>query len=72
VALWDVSLHGVSFLHDGPLERGTMLALQLGAGRLGCSWVHSARVVYATAQEGKWVIGCCISPPLSAMELESL
>ncbi len=48
------------------------MALQLGAGMPGASWVRTAHVVHATRQEGKWVIGCRISPPLSDLELESL
>lgn len=72
VTLWDASTHGISFLHDAPLERGTLLALQLRAGMPGSSRVRTAHVAHATRQGEKWLIGCRISPPLSDIELESL
>lgn len=72
VSLWDASADGISFLHDTPLECGTLLALQLGAGMPGASWVRTAHVTHATAQAGKWLIGCRVRPPLSDLELDSL
>jgi hypothetical protein len=72
VPVRDASTYGISFLHDRPLEVGTILALQLGAGMPAASWVRTARVVHATPQGEEWLIGCRVSPPLSVGELESL
>ncbi len=72
VTIFDASPYGISFLHDVPLEPNTVLSFQLMAGKPGVSWVRTARVIHATPQEEKWVIGCQVSPPFSAQELESL
>lgn len=72
VTLRDAAPQGISFLHDAPLEQGTLLALQLGAGMPGSSWVRTAHVAHATPEGEKWVIGCRINPPLSDIEMESL
>jgi hypothetical protein len=72
VTIWDAAPCGISFLHDAPLEPGDVLALQLGAGLPGVSWLRTARVAHATPHERGWLIGCRVSPPLSARELESL
>src|SRR5579884_1492773 len=42
VPVRDASTYGISFLHDRPLEPGTILALQLGAGMPAASWVRTA------------------------------
>jgi hypothetical protein len=72
VTLWDASPRGISFLHDAPLERGTVLVLQLGVGTRDASFVRTVRVAHATPRVGKWLIGCRLSPPLSNMEMENL
>ena len=72
VFICDASPYGISFLHDFPLEPKTILSFQLMAGKPGVSWVRTARVIHATPQQEKWVIGCQVSPPFSAQELESL
>lgn len=72
VPICDASTYGISFLHDSPLEPETVLSFQLMAGKPGVSWVRTARVIHATPQHGKWMIGCQVSPPFSAQELESV
>jgi hypothetical protein len=63
VAVCEASPQGLSFLHDGLLEPGTVLAVQLAAGMRGASLIRSAVVVNATRHRGKWRIGCRVSPP---------
>ena len=72
VFICDATPYGISFLHDVPLEPKTVLSFQLMAGKPGVSWVRTALVIHATKQQEKWVIGCQVSPPFSAQELESL
>jgi hypothetical protein len=67
----NVSAGGIRLLVDRSLEPGTVMALRLKTGR--SSVLQSARVVYAQPRaEGDWTIGCKLSMPLSACELESL
>jgi hypothetical protein len=47
----DVSAHGLAFVHQGPLEPGTVLALQLRAGVAGTSCIRTARVAHCTPCE---------------------
>ena len=70
--LQDVSASGIGFFLGSSLEPGTVLALQLKAGLPGTSLVRTAKVVHATPREGRWLIGCRLSPPFSAAELEAL
>ncbi len=70
--LRDVSASGIAFFLGSPLQPGTVLALQLKAGQPGTSLVRIARVVHATPREGRWLIGCRLSPPFSAAQLEKL
>jgi hypothetical protein len=72
VAVCDASPQGLSFLHDGLLEPGTILGVQLAAGTRGASLIRSAVVVNATRHRGKWRIGCRVSPPFRPGELETL
>jgi hypothetical protein len=72
VMVCDASAQGLSFLHDGLLEPGTILGVQLAAGTRGASLVRSAVVVNATRHRGKWRIGCRVSPPFRPGELETL
>ena len=72
VMVCDASPQGLSFLHDGLLEPGTILGVQLAAGTRGASLIRSAVVVYATRHRGKWRIGCRVSPPFRPGELETL
>jgi hypothetical protein len=68
----DFSDGGLSFLHDSPLEVGSILALQLTVRQADTSLIRTARVIHATPAEGFWLIGCQVSPPFSAAELEGL
>ena len=68
----EASPAGLSFLHDCPLGVGTGLAIQLATGPRGVSRVRSARVVHVSEADGLWLIGCMVSPPFSAAELEGL
>jgi hypothetical protein len=42
----DISVNGIGFLVDGPLEQGTTLALQLRGGSPGTSLIRTARVMH--------------------------
>jgi hypothetical protein len=68
----DFSERGLSFLHDSPLEAGSIFALQLTVRQADTSLVRTARVTHVTPMEDLWLIGCQVSPPFSAAELESL
>jgi hypothetical protein len=68
----DFSEGGLSFLHDSPLEPGSVLALQLTARQADTSLIRTARVIHVTPAEGLWLIGCQVSPPFSTAELEGL
>jgi hypothetical protein len=70
VLLRDISPSGLGFLHDGPLETGTVVALQVRGNVTGTSRVRTARVAYATPYRGGWRIGCRVSPPFSVEEME--
>ena len=72
VMVCEASPQGLSFLHDGLLEPGTVLAVQLAAGMRGASLIRSAVVVNATRHRGKWRIGCRVSHPFSPAELDRL
>jgi hypothetical protein len=72
VPAWDVCSAGISFLHDDPLEIGSVLALRLATGPRGVSYIRSARVVHVTEVDGALRVGCVVSPPFSTAELEGL
>jgi hypothetical protein len=63
---------GIRFEYQTPLERGTVLALQLQTGMTGISCIRTARVVDATPEGDGYLIDCTITPPFSANELDSL
>jgi hypothetical protein len=63
---------GIRFEHQTPLERGTVLALQLQTGLTGISCIRTARVVGAAPEGDGYLIDCILSPPFSQEELESL
>ncbi len=70
VLLRDISPSGLSFLHHAALEPGTVVALQVRSSLPGMSLVRTARVAHALPYRGGWKIGCRVSPPFSAAELE--
>ncbi len=55
----DVSVSGLGFLLDKPLEPGTVLAVQLQGGRHGTSMVRTAKVVHIRrhlpVEDAPWV-----------------
>jgi hypothetical protein len=68
----DGSPQGLSFLHDGLMEPGTVLGVRLAVGTRGDSLIRSAVVIHAIRQRGKWRIGCRVSPPFHPRDLEKL
>ena len=68
-----VSPEGVRFLAEGPLRPGAVLGLQLLWGRPSASRTRVARVAHCAAgEEGRWEVGCEVTPPFSAEEVASL
>ena len=68
-----VSPEGVRFLAEGPLRPGAVLGLQLLWGRPSVSRTRVARVAHCAAgEEGRWEVGCEVTPPFSAEEVASL
>ena len=55
----DVSVSGIAFLLDRPLEEGASLALQLKGGRRGMSMVRTAKVMHVRphlpVKDAPWV-----------------
>jgi hypothetical protein len=69
----DVSTQGLSFLAERPLGPGAVLTLQVLWGAPSASRTRVARVAYcACDDEGRWRIGCQVSPPFSLAEVASL
>ena len=68
-----VSSEGVRFLAEGPLRPGSILGLQLLWGLPSASRTRVARVAHCAAgEEGRWEVGCEVSPPFSPEEVASL
>jgi hypothetical protein len=67
-----VSVRGLSFLHDGPLELGSLVVLRVRGGPDASFRSHSAVVAHATPHQGRWLIGCRVNPAFSDKELASL
>jgi hypothetical protein len=68
-----VSAEGISFLAAGPLPPGSVLGLQLLSGVPSASRTRVARVARCAAgEEGRWEVGCEVSPPFSPEEVASL
>jgi hypothetical protein len=63
---------GLRFEYQTPLDRGTVLALQLQTGMTGISCIRTARVVGVIPEGDGYLIDCTLSPPFSPEELESL
>lgn len=72
VVVHDVSPTGIGFLADVELHPGTVLALQRLIYQPGQSWIRSGRVLQATPQSDKWLVGCELSPPFSEEEMAAL
>ena len=69
----DVSAQGISFLAERPLGPGSVLALQVLWGAPSASRTRVARVTHcAREEEGRWRVGCQVSPPFSPAEVASL
>jgi PilZ domain len=69
----DVSSEGIGFLAARPLRPGSVLALQVLRGVPSASLTRVARVVHcARGAEGRWRVGCQVSPPFSPEEVASL
>jgi hypothetical protein len=69
----DVGPQGIGFLSACPLRPGSVLALQVLCGAPGTSRTRVARVVFcAGGDEGRWHVGCQVSPPFSPEEVASL
>jgi hypothetical protein len=59
--------------HSHPLRPGSVLALQVLCGARTASRTRVARVAYcAGGEEGRWRVGCAVSPPFSPVEIASL
>jgi hypothetical protein len=68
-----VAARGLSLLVQGPLQPGTVMAIQLQSQHLGVSGILSAQVKHVTPRSGdSWLIGCRLSRQLTRDELESL
>jgi hypothetical protein len=69
----DVGPEGIGFLAERPLRPGSVLALQVLCGAPSASLTRVARVVHcAREEEGRWRVGCQVSPPFSPEEVASL
>jgi hypothetical protein len=69
----DIGPEGIGFLAERPLRPGSVLALQVLCGVPGASLTRVARVVHcAPGEEGRWRVGCQVSPPFSPEEVASL
>ncbi len=68
-----VSPEGISFLAERPLHPGSVLGLQLLWGLPSASRTRVARVAHcADDEEGRWRVGCEVTPPFSPEEVASL
>jgi hypothetical protein len=69
----DISTQGLSFVAERPLGPGAVLTLQVLWGAPSASRTRVARVAYCDCEEeGRWRVGCQVSPPFSLAEVASL
>ena len=69
----DLSRTGVGLLLEAPIEKGTMLLIELGDGSKDVSFELMAEVVYAQQNEtGAWRCGCELLREISEDELHLL
>jgi hypothetical protein len=69
----EVSAEGICFLAEQPLNTGSILSLQVLWGAPSASRTRVARVAHcASGEEGRWRVGCQVSPPFSPAEVASL
>jgi hypothetical protein len=69
----DIGPEGIGFRSEGPLRPGAVLALQVLCGARTASRTRVARVAYcAGGEEGRWRVGCAVSPPFGGEEIASL
>jgi hypothetical protein len=72
VKVYEVSQGGIGFLMETPLELNTVVALQRIMYSPRVSWLRSGKVIHATQQGERWLIGCELSPPFTEAEIASL
>ncbi len=69
----DVSIRGMGLVMSGPLEPGTVLAVQLQRKHTGVSGILSAKVIYCFQQPDRtWRVGCWLGRNLTEDELSML
>jgi PilZ domain len=72
VVVFNISATGIAFIMDVPLKPGEVVAFQRYILAPGQSWIRSGKVNQATKRGDKWLIGCELTPPFSAEELNAI
>ena len=68
----DLSVNGIGLVLKQPLERGTILALELPYASKGKAEPSLACVMHSTQRaDGQWLIGCFFDRKLTEAELEA-